>query len=230
MNDTIKKTLDTITKQCSTKLLQKIFTTKKIDVDLAYNLLKTYPRNESITFIHKQLSILKKEIPKFKAVAELALKILNYHKITLHKEIYIDIVQLSNWWTLIPNCQVPVKSFFKSPKGQLLESLIHYQHVDLEMINNFCVDFNLDVQEYYRVYLKKTLLNWKVEYDKIEDVYGKTRIKVRNNADRLLEKCTEIVAILESKENVYNFMNSFRHEVSSPLAHCFNVIITSSYF
>ncbi|KAK9694338.1 Rough deal protein C-terminal region [Popillia japonica] len=226
MNDTIKKTLDTITKQCSTKLLQKIFTTKKIDVDLAYNLLKTYPRNESITFIHKQLSILKKEIPKFKAVAELALKILNYHKITLHKEIYIDIVQLSNWWTLIPNCQVPVKSFFKSPKGQLLESLIHYQHVDLEMINNFCVDFNLDVQEYYRVYLKKTLLNWKVEYDKIEDVYGKTRIKVRNNADRLLEKCTEIVAILESKENVYNFMNSFRHEVNFYHYEVFSVIYT----
>lgn len=213
INANYMKTINTITKQCITRLLEKVFRQKQIDTELAYGLLISCELYESISFLNRQMSIHKKQIAKFKVLAYLALRILDYHKINTKKQFYLDIFKLVNWRMRIVDCQISLKNFFNSPKAQLLESLIHHRHVDLRMIGDFCQDFQLEVQHYYQVYLKKSLLNWKPEYDKVEDVSGKVMIDVKTSEDQLFERCNEVVNLLKSKEAVYDFINSFRHEV-----------------
>ncbi|KRT83982.1 hypothetical protein AMK59_221 [Oryctes borbonicus] len=226
IDSSVMQILNTIVKQCTKQLLQKVCSVNRIDTELTYWLLISCGRNESIVFINHQLSIFKREISKFKALAELALRILNNYKITASKKFYMEMIQVSNWWIRIPECQIPMKTFFVSSKEQLLESLIHHHHVDLEMIQAFCKDFNFNVQCYYQIYLKKNLLNWKPEYDKVEAVNGNINIHFKTSESELLERCTEVVKLMEAKESVYLFINNLRHEANYYHYEVFSTIFT----
>ncbi|GJQ66620.1 hypothetical protein Trydic_g4592 [Trypoxylus dichotomus] len=226
LDGSVIQILNRIVKECTTQLLQRVFSTNKIDTELAYSLLIPYGLDESIAFINHQLTIYKRQIPKFKTLAELALKILYYYRSTAYKKFYVELIQVSNWWLRIPDCRIPLKTFFKCSKEQLLESLIHFQHLNLRMIEDFCKDFNFNVQYYYQIYLKKSLLNWKPEYDKVQDVYGKININITTSESNLLERCNEVVELLEGKEAVYDFINNLRHEVNYYHYEVFSTIFT----
>lgn len=215
IDQNVTKTINCITKQfISARLLPKVFSAKIIDADFAFGLLISIDLKESKSFIDKQLMIHKKEINKFKCLAELGLRVLNYHNININTDFYTNVIKLSNWWIRVKTCQISLKTFFLLPRGQLLESLIHNQLMDLVTIESFCKDFQLSVSTYYQLYLKKTLLNWKLDYDTVYDINGKVQIKVKNDENDLLKKCNEVVDVLGNKEMVYNFINGFRNEVN----------------
>ncbi|XP_017777720.1 PREDICTED: uncharacterized protein LOC108563530 [Nicrophorus vespilloides] len=200
--------------KCNKLLIQKILTCRSIDACLAFDLLLFYDYEKATYLINCALSMCKRDVDKFKALAELGIKLSKYHDILNHKQYkkYCDMVLLIKWWKIIKQCVIPYKDFFTMNKDELLKAILSNNYFTVDQIIDFCADFSLNVDPYYYAFLRNILVNWKPVWRIDLDIKQKKYL-VMESSD-LLEKCLNIISSIPDKESVYNFVNKLLTEVN----------------
>lgn len=204
----VHSNLNAILNQSTQQLLHNIFTSRIIDEDLAYTLLLSCDINYSKRFLMQSLKYYKREALKFKTIAQIRLRLLQYHNIEDGQVLCRQIIHLSKWWKRIKNCQISYEQFFKKSAEEVVEKLITFNHLNITSLEEFCSDFNLNVQTYYELYLKNLLLNWKPNYEVQTNLSGKKQLIIKNCENQLVQDCMEVIDVIKDKEFVCVTLNN----------------------
>lgn len=150
------KISDIIQKKCLPSVIDTVASAKYTDLNLLYNLLlecgDTY-----FKYIKYYLRTYRMQPRKLKDFATVGLKLLDFHNDQSYRHTLHVTVLTCDWWKKLnhTNDTIPYEEFFKATKEERLEKLIERFPVDLILIKEYCIDFSLDVQIYYRKFLKR---------------------------------------------------------------------------
>lgn len=98
--------------------------------------------------------------------------------------------------------------------------MMKFCYIDEFSLEEYCRDFNLDVQQFYIMYLKYTLINYKPEYDVITDMTGEKKLSLKDSEKELTTKCLTIIKFVSNKDSIlpildeiWNKLNYYYYEV-----------------
>uniref|UniRef100_A0A146LPZ9 Kinetochore-associated protein 1 n=2 Tax=Lygus hesperus TaxID=30085 RepID=A0A146LPZ9_LYGHE len=105
---------------------------------------------------------------------------------------------------------------------KFLTRLIAVNDIELKVLESYCKDMGLDVQECYILYIKHSLLSWKPVYKIFKNSSGKKEIIFENNTHLLKLKCQCIVSNFHKPEELIKMLlkkefwdqiNTYHYEV-----------------
>lgn len=186
-----------------------------MDMDLIIGFLKLIDKSEAWNLLVNNLMRYKRNLQKFESLAVIGLEISKYFKLINESEMCKLIISRVKWWKVIENCQIPYQQFFKETKTEnLLNRLLDYDHLSLKQLPEFCADFNISIQRFYPVYLKKKLINWKPDYEIITTPYGKRSLIMKNNESAIIEQCKPVIELTDDKKTLYTLINRLWKDVT----------------
>ncbi|RZC32599.1 uncharacterized protein BDFB_000923 [Asbolus verrucosus] len=218
---------DVLKKQCLPKLLPSILSNSVIDSDLLYNLLLSCNCNDGVQFIMNSLRLYKRHPRKFQCIAQTGLRFWEYQNLSCGKsEIMKSLIALK-WWKKFEKKQFDYDSFFKVQSDERFELLINSDCLDTKLVEEYSVDYNVCLKLSYKYFLKRTFLNWKPDYEIKSKTSNGRYLVMKNNEDALLEKCQEIIKLIDKHEvltiiiDVWSCVNRYYYEVFITM---FNII------
>ncbi|XP_044266057.1 uncharacterized protein LOC123012232 [Tribolium madens] len=210
---------EVLKKKCIPKLLSAIVNSNTIDTDLLYNLLLLCDRDDATKFIFNALRIYKRQPKKFDCIIRTGLRLWDHYELTAGKREMLDTLITLKWWKKFEEKKLPYDDFFKSKPEARFEFLVNFNCLDMNLVNDYCKDYNLDPEACYKFFLRRVLQNWKPDYEIKTDDSNRRYLIVKNSEEELLKKCREIMQGLERKEvcdiinNVKNSINTYYYEV-----------------
>ncbi|KAF5288492.1 hypothetical protein FQA39_LY15421 [Lamprigera yunnana] len=197
------------------QLLLNIFSTIALDVSLPVNLLimfedKTYAKG----FLFDHLKRYKRNINKFKYIAEVCLLYLQYNNINDGQLLCSNILCLAKWWSRLKNCQLPYDEFFKHPPNKILTKLIKMNCISVDLISEFCEQINLNVRDCYKLHLEYLLLNWKPKYRIMINGSDKEMLIVDHDNDEYYENCIQVINLIEDEGAAVDLLKSTLKKVN----------------
>nr|XP_022904345.1 kinetochore-associated protein 1 [Onthophagus taurus] len=212
-NQEMIDTLQTFIKQhCIPKLLENIFCANVIDYQFALTLLLSLNFNEFSTLIKNYIRIHKANPAKLFVIMQLTITV--YRRNNVMHETYLKLLLLSKWWLKINGCKIQMKTFFVSSTKELLNLLFLYNHLSLDMLEEFCKDFNLNLQTSYVTYLEKLITNWKPDYEIIKETDGKLQLVLKSTENELFRKCEKVLNLITSTEMLPNYIEKFSSNIN----------------
>ncbi|CAH1101856.1 unnamed protein product [Psylliodes chrysocephalus] len=210
----VLKSLKLLEKKCLVQFINAVVSAEHIDLELLYNLFLAMPQDYKKYLTHF-LQTHRQNFRKLKDLSGVGIALLDFFKDTEGRAILIDTVKSCKWWGQLTSIHSKMiyKEFFKSDPDARLKLVINLDAVGFEEINSFCKDFNLDVDEYNREYLKSSLLNFTPQY-KIEKMWDKKVLVVENNEDSLYKKCQKIIRSIKDKARAFLDMVNILKEVN----------------
>lgn len=202
-------------KMCTTQLLQQVISARHVDSDLAYDLLLAYSSESALNFLSKAISMHKKNVARVQTIAQISLRVLSFHMKGGKDKIHLqNIILTCKWWKKVNTKNLNCNDFFKMSPEQLLKKLILFNHLDVTLLQEFCQDFNLEVQKCYLIFLKITLSNWKPDFTVTTCVGKKGYVTVKSNEIQIFETCKPIVDNITNKELLFDLISSLWNQVS----------------
>lgn len=153
---TVMKLLQSIiTTKCLPLLIQVVIAHKHVDTTLLYNLLLATGK-EYLKYIEYYLKVYKRQSVKLYSLSLVGLKLLDFHKEKQGRNIMLDAAITCKWWKKLQSGQeIQYETFFKINSEIRLTMLIGSDCMNVELVRDYCADYNLDPETYYKSYLKR---------------------------------------------------------------------------
>lgn len=203
-----------VVKKCVPYLLNFLVMQNNVNESLLFTLLLGCDQNDAINYIYKFLRTCKRHPDKLRTVSQTALKLWDYYDIQISKEPLITSILTVKWWKGIALCKIPYDTFFKSTASGRLELMIKFNYINERSLEEYCKDFSLDVQHFYKIYLKYTLTNYKPEHEVVVDVIGKKKLVLKSTEDELINKCLNLMDFLKNEDAIVVMLNEIWNEVN----------------
>lgn len=217
LTEDMQEMLNTTINICNTQLLQHVITARYIDTNLLYNLLLAYDGETALKYLRKTLQMYKEDIPKIHTLACISLRILNFHKKYKDKVYLQDVIVTCKWWKRfkIKSSNINGIEFLKMSPEQRLKKLIAMNCLDVESLQEFCVDFNLELQKCYLIFLGITLKNWKPDFTVECGIGGKRIVIVKSNEMEIYKKCKPVADYIQDKGMLYEVIDNLWNQVGN---------------
>ncbi|XP_014246096.1 uncharacterized protein LOC106664673 [Cimex lectularius] len=135
-------------------------------------------------------------------------------------EIYI----MSSWGMKIVNYGIPSKEACcdgVDGRKKLLKKLIATPGIEMDVLQQYCIDMKLDIQKCLLFYLEHVLLSWKPIFSVTKNKVGKTVLVFENDTKELLTICQRIVYQIGNEDNltklllqtIWDQVNTYYYEV-----------------
>lgn len=143
-------------KKCLPSLIHSVVSAKYIDVTLLYNLLLAL-ENDYLKYIQHYMKMYRRQPKKLHDLSVLGIKLLDFHKEEQSRDVMLNAVMTCKWWKKLNMVQgkIQYETFFKVNGVTRLLQLISLDLVDVTIIRDYCADFQLDPDIYYKDYLKR---------------------------------------------------------------------------
>nr|XP_023019427.1 uncharacterized protein LOC111508221 [Leptinotarsa decemlineata] len=193
--------------KCLPQLLHVVVSAENVDTNLLYNLLLA-TQKAYLKYIHHYLKTYKRQPKKLRDISIVGIKLLDLYGETTGRDVMVDAAITCKWWSKLKGvrAKIPYDEFFKAKADSRLKWLIGLDVVDVPTIKTYCEDFRLDVEYYYKEFLKGCLINWKPKYEISSNLDGKKSLIMLNDEHSLLSKCQEIINELKDKNAVFAIM------------------------
>ncbi|CAG9812993.1 unnamed protein product [Phaedon cochleariae] len=210
-----------ILSKCLPQLLHVVISANYIDVNLLYNILLAC-RKDYLNYIQRYMKLYKRQPRKLYDLSVVGVRLLDVYGETSGRNVMVNAAKTCKWWKKLKSVHgsYPYDDFFKCNADARLKQLISLDAVDVDIINMYTADFELEAQHYYMEYLSCCLLNWLPEYRTEVSLDGKKSIIMENDELLLLSKCQKIIELLVDKVAVFNMLenisktvNFYYHEV-----------------
>ncbi|XP_057655041.1 uncharacterized protein LOC130893178 isoform X1 [Diorhabda carinulata] len=189
------------------QIIYAVVSAKYIDLDLLYNLLLS-ARKEATKYLCHYLQTYKRNCKKFHDLSLVGIRLSNFYKDPKGRDVMVNSVKTCKWWrALTPyHSKMIYDEFFKSDADARLKYLINLELLGTKEIRNYCEDFKLNVNQYFKEFLRSSLINWKPDYE-IQISNGKRQLIIKNDPELLHSTCEDIIKEIEEKEKAGIFVS-----------------------
>lgn len=153
------KTIDSIfMKNCLPSLIHIVLSGTYIDLSLLYNLLMTCGK-DYLKYVQYYLKMYRRQPRKLRDLSVLGIKLLDFHKENHSREVMMNAVLSCKWWKKLQMGQgkMQYETFFKGNASTRLSQLINLDLIDISLLREYCMDFNIHPDGFYKEYLKRYL-------------------------------------------------------------------------
>lgn len=145
-----------ILKRCLPSLIHVVASAKHIDMTILYNLLLACGK-DYLKYIQHYLKMYRRQPSKLHDLSVLGMELLDFHKESQSRDVMLNAVLTCKWWKKLKMVQnkIQYETFFKVGVVARLMQLITLDLMDVAMLQEYCVDFKIDPDIYYKEYLKR---------------------------------------------------------------------------
>ncbi|XP_030761247.1 uncharacterized protein LOC115886295 [Sitophilus oryzae] len=195
------------------QMIDVVLSHQHIDKSLFYNLMMMIGSNFGPT-LQKYLKLYKKRPTKLIVIAQVGLELLKYYGELEGMAHLNNISNMCKWWLKLKGTKMHYATFFTQQSDERLRDLVITNYVNLDNIQEYCTDFNLDLQESYKSYLETIILSWKPEIEYLQDVRGKKTIAIKNDEDALEKLCILVIQLINDKEGLSELTKNLWSKIS----------------
>nr|CAI5837505.1 unnamed protein product [Callosobruchus analis] len=204
--------------KCVFQLIPCVLNAEEVDSDLLFRLL-LLRKIDYLKLLEYLLKNYKRQFKKFQLLCAMGLRAIRHMKETHWKGTATLIKQgvHCKWWKKMRDQiqgKVLYDEFFRMKDDKRLEQLMKLQIMNLDLVKEYCTDYNFPAEVNLREYLKSLLLNWKLDYDIETGLDGYRKIKAKSDENELLSKCIKIIEALEDKKSCFALLESILGKIS----------------
>nr|CAD7441128.1 unnamed protein product [Timema bartmani] len=193
----VEPELYSVLKNCVHALFLKVAWGRKPDIHFCVSLLLLLSANEVFKYLNTAISRTQDNCRRLESVAKIGIM---YNKINGLCENEAKLQKLlikCKWSKRFKSFKIFHKDLLNLDFTSLRQNLITSKHTTLDLIREFCYDFNVDLQECLMSYLEFLIISWDPHIVVSEDAKGKEEGIVTNPEETVLKKCNDIVDILK---------------------------------
>lgn len=152
----VMKFINTIMmKKCLPALIHIVAAAKYIDIQFLYNLLNMCGK-DYLKYVQYYMQIYRRKPKKLHDLSFLGIKLLDINKETESRDVMVNTVVSCKWWNKlkIGPTKIQYETFFKINASARLSQLISLELLEVNIIQEYCHDFKLNSDAFYKEYLK----------------------------------------------------------------------------
>ncbi|XP_049800170.1 uncharacterized protein LOC126235494 [Schistocerca nitens] len=140
------------------------------------------------------------------------------------------------WIKTLVKFKIPYKEAYKhysSGSQHMFRALISVDSFSTQLVEEFCNDFHLDVEDYLTLYLETLILSWKPQVEVTVNPDGSRGFSVKNSEEPILKKGKEIIEKITLKERVRTCLQKLYYKINYynyEMFMCVNVLMNHDDF
>nr|CAD7264686.1 unnamed protein product [Timema shepardi] len=193
----VEPELYSVLKNCVHALFLKVAWGRKPDIEFCVSLLLLLNTKEVFKYLNTAISRTQDNCRRLESVVKIGLM---YNKINGLFENAPKLQMLlikCKWSKRFKSFKISHKDLLNLDFTSFRHNLITSKHATLDLVKEFCYDFNVDLQECLMSYLEFLITSWDPHIVVSKDAKGKEEGTVTNSEETLLKKCNDIVDILK---------------------------------
>lgn len=145
----------TIRKKCLPALIHVVCSAPSIDTHFFYNLLQC-AGDDYLNYVQHYMKMYRRQPKKLRDLSLVGVRCLTNHNEVQSKDVMLNAIVTCKWWKKLKMSQgkLQYEPFFKSSADQRLSQLITLNAINAEFIEEYCVDFKLVSDGFYKEYLR----------------------------------------------------------------------------
>ncbi|XP_067002138.2 kinetochore-associated protein 1 [Anabrus simplex] len=209
--------INNLTVQVVKSLIRKVISFRQFDVEFGLCLICTLDSNLALQCLSDILQTYKQDYQKLSLIAKLGMLYTAETKLVVENQQFREIYVKCLWAKRLAKLGFPYKqAYVDSHKVILsvLQKLMQNPKVDITLIQEFCADFSLDLQEYLILYLEVIILSWEPQLETKVNTEGTTEIVVKNDEASVIKRCMDIINRMEDKSGLVKCLHSLWQQIN----------------
>ncbi|KAL1498340.1 hypothetical protein ABEB36_009153 [Hypothenemus hampei] len=219
--EVISKTLQTfMSETIIPEVIVSLLAEHTIDENLVFSLMLNFDADMIQNQVRMYLLKYKKQPNKLGNIAKIGRSLLANKGIDHGIQDLLNIEKKCKWWFKIKETAINYSIFFTNSPEKLLNTLIKNDLIATDNLQEYCTDFQLNLQECYLKYIKTVLLKWQPDVEYIKEINGKEDIIIKNSeADleavvlKVLNHIHDKNEILKLIDQIWPLINFYYYEV-----------------
>ncbi|XP_078043624.1 kinetochore component rough deal [Augochlora pura] len=199
-------------------LLKKVISSRTFDIYLGLSCLFMLSEVDTYKWIPSACKAYQADCTRHLRISVLAYE---YYRLCKNKsflQIYKDYKILHSWAQKLSKYSVSYKEFLTSDataRREILQRIMHYNGNDMiSLCQDFCTDFDFDVQDCLLIYLQIIIKSWNPKL-KVSNINGKEELHIdEDDVNDLKKKCKVVAAKILNEDFLKNSVTTVLSEVN----------------
>lgn len=203
-------------KPCVLKLFHRLVSSSKLCETLGIAILLSMKKEDCLKMLENALKLYSHDCLKLYSVSSLAVLYSNlYHTYDI-LPLFTASLMRCKWAKKLMKLGIPYKEAFKENFNchKTFEKLLSVKSINIELVQEFCFDFEVSTEDYLCLYLKSIILSWEPELEITTSFEGKKEVKIKNSEDNIYQKCQQIISKLNNTQKIYESFNSVYSKIN----------------
>nr|CAD7452989.1 unnamed protein product [Timema tahoe] len=188
----VEPELYSVLKNCVHALFLKVAWGRKPDIHFCVSLLLLLSANEVFKYLNTAISRTQDNCRRLESVAKIGIMYNKLNGLCENEAKLQKLLIKCKWSKRFKSFKISHKDLLNLDFTSLRQNLITSKHTTLDLIREFCYDFNVDLQECLISYLEFLITSWDPHIVVSEDAKGKEEGIVTNPEETVLKKCNDI--------------------------------------
>ncbi|XP_046740474.1 kinetochore-associated protein 1 [Diprion similis] len=210
VKDEVVVAIKPVRDNCLQTLLHKIISARTLDLQSGLSCLYMFSEQDSLKWLKSACKTYQTDYSRLRAVADLGYEYCRLSKNDVHINYFTHFRVRHYWERKLHDYGIHHKEIFTSDtkgKQYILERLMRSKIPGfVNLLKEFCADFEFDLDECYILYLDVLLKYWNPTV-KVVESSGENELRINEDDITMLQKnCKQVAAMIEDKSAMKNHL------------------------